>query len=184
MANIHAINAQGTEYGIIAKNGITQEQVDAIATIGDVANLETTDKSTLVGAVNEVNEKLSTETVIYENPSPKSGQQQETISVSGLANAKALKITFGMYSSPAGQLEEKICPILPGKLNTFKLSQSNFNNDDGQLFIRSRTLEIYPDRASIRIYTGNLFVYDLNSNSASGDTSSEASKVIKITAIF
>lgn len=54
MPNIHAINANGTEYGIEAENGITQEQVAKIATIGDVANLATNNKTTLVAAVNEV----------------------------------------------------------------------------------------------------------------------------------
>lgn len=54
MPNIHAINADGTEYGIEAENGITQAQVAKIGTIGDVANLVTDNKTTLVNAINEI----------------------------------------------------------------------------------------------------------------------------------
>lgn len=54
MPNIHAINAQGTEYGITAENGITQAQVAKIGTIGNASELATENKQTLVGAINEV----------------------------------------------------------------------------------------------------------------------------------
>lgn len=54
MPNIHAINAQGTEYGITAENGITQAQSEKIETIGDVSDLVTTEKANTVGAINEL----------------------------------------------------------------------------------------------------------------------------------
>lgn len=60
MPNIHAINAQGTEYGITAENGITQAQVAKIETIGDVSALTTSHKQNTVVAINEVNSKIPT----------------------------------------------------------------------------------------------------------------------------
>ena len=123
MANIHAINAQGTEYGITAENGITQEQVDAIATIGDIADLETTDKTSLVDAVNEVNGKLPSETVLYENTNPTAVQESQFINVSGIANATALKVTFGTYATTQADLREEVRPLAPGRENSLYIVQ-------------------------------------------------------------
>lgn len=60
MPNIHTINAQGTDYGIEAKNGITQAQAAKIETVGDVSALTTEHKQNTVVAINEVNGKIPT----------------------------------------------------------------------------------------------------------------------------
>lgn len=184
MANIHAINAQGTEYGLEAVNGITQGQVDAIATIGDVAGLETTEKATLVGAVNEVNEKVPNETVVYENPNPSSSQSVQIINVSGLANAKALKITFGKHLGAFGALEERVFPLLPNGSNDFHLSQTLGNASAGVIRTFTRTLSINSARSTIIISDGAVFTYDTNTGTGTMEASSSEAKVIKITALF
>lgn len=60
MPNIHAINVQGTEYGITAENGVTQAQATKIETIGNVSALTTENKQNTVVAINEVNGKIPT----------------------------------------------------------------------------------------------------------------------------
>lgn len=184
MANIHAINAQGTEYGITAENGITQEQVDAIATIGDVADLETTEKTTLVGAVNEVNGKFQRETVLYENPNPTAGQDLQNINVSGLANAKALKITFGTYASTQADLIEEVRPLATGIENYFHLAQVFFSADDSVQSIRSRTLSLNSARSRITIGSGTYYTKDMDEGTEGINYSAGVAKVIKITALF
>lgn len=184
MANIHAINAQGTEYGITAANGITQEQVDAIATIGDVADLETTEKTTLVGAVNEVNGKFQRETVLYENQNPTATQELQVINVSGLANAKALKITFGTYTSAQADLKEEVHPLAPSVENSFYLAQVQYNADDSVQSIRSRMLTLNPARSRIVISNGTYYTKDMDEGTEGVNYSAGVAKVIKVVAIF
>lgn len=184
MANIHAINAQGTEYGITAENGITQEQVDAIATIGDVNDLETTEKTTLVDAVNEVNGKLPSETVLYENPNPTAGQESQNIDVSGLANAKALKIIFGTYAPTQVDLKEEVRPLAPSIENSFYLVQTQFNADDSVQSIRSRMLILNSARSRITISNGTYYTKDMDEGTEGLNYSAGVAKVIKITALF
>lgn len=184
MANIHAINAQGTEYGITAENGITQEQVDAIATIGDVSNLSTTAKTTLVAAVNEVNGKLPNETVLYENPNPTAGQGEQEISVSGITNAKALKIIYGSVSSNSCFLKEETYPIMQGKGCDIFLSQVNFTADDTVQSIRSRKITLNSSRVTLNISRGSYYEYDFDDDSRRIVYTEESAKVIKIVALF
>lgn len=184
MANIHAINAQGTEYGITAENGITQEQVDAIATIGDAADLETTEKTTLVGAVNEVNGKFQRETVLYENPNPTAGQDAQTINVSGLANAKALKITFGTWTTISADLIEEVRPLAISVENNLHLAQVFFNADDSIQSIRSRTLSLNSARSRITIGSGTYYTKDMDEGTEGINYSAGVAKVIKIVALF
>lgn len=184
MANIHAINAQGTEYGITAENGITQEQADAVATIGDVADLETTEKTTLVGAVNEVNEKLARETVLYENPNPTAVQESQFVNVSGIANAKALKITFGTYATTMADLREEVRPLAPSIENSFYLTQVQFNADDSVQSVRSRKLTLNPARSRLTISSGTYYTKDMDEGTESINYSAGVAKVIKVVAIF
>lgn len=184
MANIHAINAQGTEYGITAENGITQEQADVIATIGDVANLETTDKATLVEAVNEVNGKLPRETVIYENANPTSAQSTEYPMISKVTNAKALKITFGKYTQDSIALEERTFPLLNGKEQVCSLSQVEFGRREDVQKIHSRQVLIASTRDALLIYNGVLYAYTKSTGTVSISDAPESAKVIKVTALF
>ena len=184
MANIHAINAQGTEYGLEAVNGITQGQVDAIATIGDVADLETTEKTTLVGAVNEVNEKIPSETVLYENPNPTDAQESRFVNVSGLANAKALKVTFGTYATSQADLREEVRPLAPGRENSFYLVQVQFSADDSVQSIRSRLLTLNSARSRLTIGAGTYYTKDMDEGTESINYSASVAKVIKVVAIF
>lgn len=184
MANIHAINAQGTEYGITAENGISQAQAEAIATIGDVADLETTEKTTLVGAVNEVNEKLQREMVLYENQNPTAAQESQNINVSGLANAKALKVTFGTYASTQADLREEVRPLVTGIENSFYLTQVNFSADDSVQTIRSRQLILNSARSRITIRSGSYYTRDTDEGTESINYSAGVAKVIKIVALF
>lgn len=184
MANIHAINAQGTEYGITAENGISQAQADAIATIGDVANLETTEKTTLVGAVNEVNGKFARETVLYENPSPTAIQESQFINVSGLANAKALKITFGTYATTLADLREEVRPLAPSIENLLYLVQVQFNADNSVQSIRSRTLTLNAARSRLTIGSGTYYTKDMDEGTESLNYLADVAKVIKVVAIF
>lgn len=184
MANIHAINAQGTEYGITAENGITQEQVDAIATIGDVADLETTEKTTLVDAVNEVNGKLPRETVLYENQNPTAVQESQFINVSGLANATALKVTFGTYTTTLADLREEVRPLVTGRENLLYLVQVQFNADDSVQSVRSRTLTLNSARSRLTIGTGSYYTKDMDEGTEGINYSAGVAKVIKVVAIF
>lgn len=184
MANIHAINAQGTEYGITAENGISQAQADTIASIGDVADLETTEKTTLVGAVNEVNGKFQRETVIYENPNPTGGQSSQSLSVSGITNAKALKITYGGCSSVYGGLKEEVFPLLPNILNEFYLSQTFFNDSDEEFIIQSRLVSLSSSRLSIDIASGYTYAYNTAEGTGETTQSDNSEKIIKIVALF
>lgn len=184
MANIHAINAQGTEYGIAAENGITQEQADAIATIGDAADLETTEKTTLVGAVNEVNGKLSRETVIYENAAPIAEQGELDISVSGLTNAKALKITYGNVYDGACFLKEETYPLMANKESNICLSQAAITADDTIQTIDARNIMLNKSRTMLKISRGSYYEWDVNSNSKEISFSGNSAKVIKVVAIF
>lgn len=184
MANIHAINAQGAEYGITAENGISQAQADAIATIGDVADLETTEKTTLVGAVNEVNGKFQRETVLYENQNPTAAQESQNINVSELANAKALKITFGTYGSTMADLREEIHPLIPSVENSFYLTQVQFNADDSVQKIRSRALILNSARSRITIRSGTYYRKDMDEGTESINYSADVAKVIKVVALF
>lgn len=184
MATIHAINAQGTKYGINAKNGITQEQVDAIATIGDVADLETTEKTTLVGAVNEVNGKFARETVLYENPNPTAVQESQFINVSGLANAKALKVTFGTYASAQADLREEVRPLAPSIENSLYLVQVQFNADDSIQSIRSRVLSLNSARSRLTIGAGTYYTKDMDEGTEGLNYLASVAKVIKVVAIF
>lgn len=184
MANIHAINAQGTEYGITAENGITQEQVDAIATIGDVNDLETTEKTTLVEAVNEVNGKLPSEIVVYENANPTREQSTEYPTVSGITNAKALKITFGKYTQDSVSLEERTFPLLEGKEQVLNLSQVEFVSRQSVQKIHSRQVLIPSTKDALTIFNGVLYAYTKNSGAVSISDAPESAKVIKIVALF
>lgn len=184
MANIHAINAQGTEYGITAENGITQEQADAIATIGDVADLETTEKTTLVEAVNEVNGKLPSETVVYENATPTSAQSTEYPSLSGVTNAKALKITFGKYTQDSIALEERTFPLVEGKDQLFYLSQVEFVKREDVQKTHARQVLIDALRSALLINNGVLYAYTKSTGAVSISNDPESAKVIKIVALF
>ena len=184
MANIHAINAQGTEYGITAENGITQAQAEAVATIGDVADLETSDKTSLVGAVNEVNGKLPRETVLYENPNPTASQESQFINVSGLANATALKVTFGTYATAQADLREEVRPLAPGRENLLYLVQTQFNADDSVQSIRSRTLILNSARSRLTIGAGTYYTKDMDEGTEGLNYSADVAKVIKVVAIF
>lgn len=184
MANIHAINAQGTEYGITAENGITQEQAEAVATIGDVADLETTEKTTLVGAVNEVNEKLPSETVIYENENPSAEQGAQEISVSGLTNAKALKITYGYVYSGACLLKEETYPIMTGKESSICLSIATITADDTVQTIDARSIMLNSSHTTLRISRGSYYEWDVDDGARSINFSDSSARIIKIVAIF
>ncbi len=184
MANIHAINAQGTEYGIIAENGISQVQSDTIATIGDVADLTTTAKTTLVSAVNEVNGKLLTEQVIYENSNPVAPQASMSISVTGVTNAKALKITYGMCSSTYGGLKEEVFPLLTNVLNEFYLSQTYFNDSDEEFVVATKVVALSSSRSSIDVSSGYIYTYNVNEETREVVQSNDSEKIIKITALF
>lgn len=184
MANIHAINVQGTEYGITAENGISQAQADAIATIGDVADLETTEKTTLVRAVNEVNGKFQKETVLYENQAPESNQPAQALSVSGLANAKALKIIYGVCLSEYDALKEEVFPIRQNVESEFYLSQSLYNKNSQRFSVYTRLVSINAGRTSINIRTGSIYNYDISSSTATDTESEVVEKVLKITALF
>lgn len=184
MANIYAINAQGVEYGITAENGISQAQADAIATIGDVADLETTEKTTLVGAVNEVNGKFQKETILYENLNPIVAQESMVISTSGIANAKALKITFGTYSIYQSDLKEEVHPLVPNIENTSYLAQVQFSADDAVQTIRSRTLTLNLARSKITISNGTYYTRDTDEGTEGINYSPNVAKIIKVVAIF
>lgn len=184
MANIHAINAQGTEYGLEAENGITQEQVDAIATIGDVADLETTEKTTLVGAVNEVNGKLTKETVVYENANPSAEQGAQEISVTGLTNAKALKITYGEFTINSCSLKEETYPIRTNKESRIPLSKMTVTADDTVQTIYSREVRINSSRTTLNISKGTYYEWDVSDDSKTINFDNNFAKIIKIVAIF
>lgn len=184
MANIHAINAQGTEYGITAENGITQAQEDAIATIGDVADLETTAKTTLVEAINEVNGKLPTEQILYENQTPESSQPTQRINVTNLANAKALKITYGEVFSGIAGLQEETFPLMENKSNTSFLSQ--VQNTAGEIEQRTCTRRVLLNntRTLLTIEIGTLTEYNSTEGTTTVTSSPDVAKVTKVVAIF
>lgn len=184
MPNIHAINAQGTEYGIEADNGITQAQAEAIATIGDASELSTDAKTTLVAAINEVYGKTVAGAVVYENPSPSSGQSVQSFPVSGLANAKALKITFGKVIGTSGQLEERVFPFYRTGSQTFKFSQTLISSAGGAIQISAREVLINSARTEITISDGETFLYDTNTGTGTTASSTSEAKVLKIVALF
>lgn len=105
MANIHAINAQGTEYGLEAVNGISQEQVDTIATIGDVSDLVTTEKSNTVGAINELATalagiKIKSVRKLSANIEVEGGGSEEDIDLTTISKAGTYLIFAQANNSP------------------------------------------------------------------------------------
>ena len=184
MANIHAINAQGTEYGLEATNGISQAQAAAVATIGDVADLTTTAKATLVASINEVNAKLTAEKVLFENSNPENDQTTQTIAVSEIETAKALKIVFGTVTSYLSFLEEKTFPLIAGKVTDIYLAQVQFNANDSEQQIRAREISMNANRSSISISNGTAYIRNTDEGTERIISSASSAKVIKIIALF
>lgn len=184
MANIHAINAQGIEYGITAENGISQAQASAITTIGNVADLTTTDKTTLVSAVNEVNGKFPSERVLYENQSPESSQAAQSISVSELGNAKALRITYGSLTNQVSFLKEETFPLSAGKGHEIYLSQVQFDAEYNEQQILARRVILNTARRTLFISGGTLYTRDPSSGTSTMTYSADSAKVVKVVAIF
>lgn len=184
MANIHAINAQGTEYGITAENGITQEQVDAIATIGDVNDLETTEKTTLVAAINEVYEKAVEGAVVYENLTPNENQNALTVNVSGLANAKALKITYGQRTSSSAGFKEEVFSLTTGVINDCNLALVVYDASEFTQHIYARRVRLNEARTVLDISAGTVYYFDTEASAQGVFSSAASAKVLKVVALF
>lgn len=184
MPNIHAINAQGTEYGIEAENGITQAQAAAIATIGDASELSTDAKTTLVAAINEVYEKVVEGAVVYENLTPTENQNALTVNVSGLTNAKALKITYGQRTPSSAGFKEEVFPLTTGAINDCNLALVVYDASEFTQYIYARRVSLNAARTVLDISAGTVYYFDTEASAQGVFSSAASAKVLKVVALF